>query len=828
MKKQEKPCYRIIGAYDSETTNYTDQGIVRAFPILHQLGLLDGTPIEKIDAYNVEEHVSIELFRHTIDLYARLDDIVDTRHDFIPVICCHNLSFDMYGLSAWFERYTVKVLAKSARKPITFTILREDGSIGLVIWDTLIFTQMSLERMGNDCGYHKAVGKWDYDLIRTPETPLTDDELEYSKKDIYTLLAYLGWWLQRNTDISPDLLALNVTTKTGVVRQRRKVRFVNLKGKRKRFNIGQFWYYQNRKELPKTDDELFTMQAAMRGGLTFIASVNASRVFDLQGTDKRVFAFDATSQHPAQIVSHRVPEDFHETSARVLTMAFELVQLTTFQRVLDKWENPFGVAFYGCFEFTNLRPKENSIFEKYGILPLASARYKPIEFTYDEDNGDKLAHEDNRRYGGYVDQVENAVCHFGKLVSADLAHLYITELTAWEICQCYDFDTVKGVSGYITGRFTRPTDMCTISVMQFYKAKNEFKHARKNYYSGNAIDNADLLLDLKVSPVIVYGMKDGTVSDEDIESTYLSLKADLNALFGIEASNEFRRDTVLTSNGIEFSGDFGICNAPANPKAWYQFGSRIVGWSRIAQICVMLLVSPYVDTIVNGDTDSIKVVARDDDLLDILGALDVLGTAIDKAKKEVCSRVEYSYPKYYDELYNIGHYVLEFESDSFCASWNKAYCTHDVDERDNQRHYHFTLAGIPTSKRTSEEGIFPGIDGYCDSLDEQGWNFEKVCNLMLGYNVTFANDVLKLNGRKFPEWGEVFFEHVTDYLGNESFVCEPAALALYPMSKTINDTNNFENKMNSIIARNNNPDVNLAEKMVYADDVIDIEEIWGF
>lgn len=827
MKRQEKPRYRIIGAYDSETTNYDDHGIIKAFPILHQLGLLDGTPIGDITPENVEECTQIELYRHTLDFYARLDEIVDTCADYVPVICCHNLSFDMYGLAQWLNSHEVRVLAKSARKPITFSVMRSDGSIGLVIWDTLIFTQLSLERMGKDCGYLKAVGYWNYDLVRTPETMLTDEEIEYARKDIYTLLAYMGYWIRHNPDILPDKLGLNVVTKTGVVRERRKVRFLNFKGKGKRYNIGQFWYYQNKKELPKSDDELFTMQAAMRGGFTFCASSAASVVYDLACTGKHVFAFDATSQHPAQIVSHRVPENFRKTTGNVLTLAFELVQLIDVKRVLDKWQNPFNVAFYGLFEFVNLRPKENSIFAKYGIFPLASARYKPIEFVDDDDNGDRLAHEENRRLAGYNDSVVNPICEFGKLVSADLARLYITELTAWEICQCYDFDSVHGISGYITGQFTRPSDMCIVSVMQFYKAKNEFKHSRHCFYDGKAVDNAEELEQLGVSKSIVDSLRDGTISENDIENTYLSLKADLNALFGIEASNEFRRDTVIGANGIEFVGDFGLSNAPDNPKAWYQFGTRIVGWSRIAQICVMQLVSPFVEQIINGDTDSIKVLAKDENLIYIIDALDYLANAIDKAKKDVCSRVEYSYTKFYDSLIGIGHYVLEFESDSFCASWNKAYCTHDVDERDGKRHYHFTLAGIPTAKRIYENGVFPGIDGYCDNLSADGWSFADVCNVFLGYNVTFANDVIRLNGRKFPQWGENFFSQVTDYLGNTSLVCEPAALALYPMSKTINDTANEENKANSLIAKANNPDVNTDDLLVYENGIVSLLEVWN-
>ena len=94
------PIYKIIGAYDSETTNYTHNGRVQAFPVLHQLGLLDGTPIEDISVDNVEQHTRIELYRHTLDLYARLDQLVNNVYDYVPVIVCHNLSFDMYGLSS--------------------------------------------------------------------------------------------------------------------------------------------------------------------------------------------------------------------------------------------------------------------------------------------------------------------------------------------------------------------------------------------------------------------------------------------------------------------------------------------------------------------------------------------------------------------------------------------------------------------------------------------------------------------------------------------------------------------------------------------------------
>jgi len=823
MKRARKP-YKIIGAYDSETTNIETPTNVYAFPILHQLGIIDKDVIE-LDAQNVEVSTKVYLYRHVLDLYEKLDTIANTVYDYVPVICCHNLSFDMYGLSSWFSRHNVRVLAKSSRKPITFTVQDDSGNPRLVLWDTLVFSGQSLERMGIDCGYQKGVGEWDYNLIRTPETPLTDDELDYAKRDIYTLLAWLGWWLRRNPDIEPSKLGLNVVTKTGVVRERRRVRFDQLRGNNSKYNVGRYWLYINRTESFKSDDELYTCMECTRGGFTFCASSNASVPFDLSTSSRRIIAFDATSQHPAQMVSHLYPVRFCEASVKELELAFSLISKMTLNKVLSKWHKPFPVAFYACYEFENLRPKAGSVFARDGIFPLASARYKNAATSNVlEDNGDKQNQDENRRDYGYCDVAESAKVAFGKIESADSIQLYITELTAWEICQCYDFDSVKAVHGYITGRFVKPTDMSIISVMQFYKAKNSFKDARKAYYKTHTITNGAELKALGIAPAIVAQMESGTLPVQDVESTYLSLKADLNALFGIECSNEYRRNTILASDGIQFEGDFGICNKPKNPKAWYQFGQRIVGWSRIAQVCVMLLCKEHAITYINGDTDSIKMLAEKSDLQKIERDLKRLSDAIDAAKDKVCMRVKTRYPAQYDALEDIGHYVFEFESDRFCASWNKAYCMQDADD-DGIRRFTFTLAGVPTKKRVSAVSSFIGIDGYADRLYKLGYTFEQICNILLGYNVTLANNVIRLNARKFPQWGDMVSERVTDYLGNKSRVIEPSALALYPMTKTLNDTLTPENDVNARIAKSNNASVNLEPIVVHAKGITRLDGV---
>lgn len=818
MSKSKRKPYRIIGAYDSETTNIIDGMHRDAFPILHQLGILDGTPIEEIGADNVEAHCNISMYRHAIELYGALDDLVSLQADYVPVICCHNLSFDMYGLSSWLGEHDVKVLAKSRQKPITFTVLDDNGQARLVLWDTLVFSGQPLGRMGADCGYMKAEGKWDYDKVRTPYTPLTDDEIIYAKRDVYALLAWLGWWLRRNPDIDPARVGLNVVTKTGVVRERRRVRFDQQRGNNCKYNIGRFWLYVNRSELPKTDEELFTMHASTRGGFTFCASSSASVPYDLVGTDFSVFGYDATSQHPAQMVSHRYPVKFHETSPLALELAYRNIARKTPEQVLSKFSKPFMSAFYACFEFENLRPNEGSIYAKWGVMPLASARFSSVHEIPDMDNEQGTIFKNYLLDIGYKDEAVNPVYEFGKLVSADRCILFITELTAWEISRAYDYDKVKARFGYMTNRFVRPSDMATVSVMQFYKAKNLFKAAREEYYNAGRITCGDALRAVNVPNSIVSSMENGTLSDSEVDLTYLSLKSDLNALFGIEACNEFRRDTVLSPAGIDYTGEQGLCNAPKNPKAWYQFGQRIVGWSRIAQICVMELIAPEIECIVNGDTDSIKVLAHKDAMARIDARLEVYAQAVDKAKADNCARVKAAYPALYDELQGIGHYVLEFESERFCASWNKAYCTHDVDKRDGKRKFAFTLAGIPARL---------GVNECADRLYAQGRTFGDICDMMLGYNVTYAYSMTRLNARSFPEWGDVYTGRVADYMGATDNVVEPRALALYPMSKTVNSLANVENRANYRRARANRPSVNFHDLIFHKreDDTYIVEDV---
>ncbi len=800
---------KIVAFYDSETTNIGSitQGF-QAFPILHQLGIINRSDIalKDITTKNVEDVIAIKLYRHTHEVCAALDLIPQlfSNENIIPIVVVQNLGFDMFGLSDWLNTKEVKVLAKSSRKPISFQLLDENGEPYLIIWDSQQFSGKSLLRMGQDCGYPKLQGSWDYDLIRTPDTPLTEKEIAYAKHDIYTLAAWFGFWCRNNPDIEENKLGVNVCTKTGIVREKRKILFSNIKGKGNRYNVSSFWLFQNRKEQPKSDDELFTMQACTRGGFTFCSNNSASVVYDLKNNEY-ILGYDATSMHPSCMVSHAYPENFKPAGIEELKLAASIIKHTTKDWILKRWYNPFPVAFNACFEFTNIRVKPNTVFAENGIYPLAWARMNELKTEVNLNNEAQSLFLEKINELGYRDYAINPSYSFGKLNSADKCTLYLTELAFWEVCQCYDFDSVEPLHGYLTGRFCKPTDMSILSVMHFYNAKKVLKNAVIEYEQKGHITNKDELA--RFTPEwLANGAAAGTISLDDLKLELLSSKQSLNGLFGVECTNEFRDDTILTSAGISYKGELGLINAPKNPKSWYQFGQRIVGWSRIMQNIAIQLVAPYCKAIICGDTDSIKLYSTENNIKFIDKELEKIATAIDKGKAICTSRVKNKYPDYYDELKGIGYYMLEFKAQQFCASWNKAYLIK------NEDNYEFTLAGITTNRRYigADDEIFN--NSYNDLAlyleKNKGYSFADICNLLLGYNIQIDSSITKINGRKAPEWGSSVFMRVKDYLGKETLVAEPAAEALFNMPKLIGGVDSKENAINLSIAKENNNCVN--------------------
>ena len=790
--------YRVIGALDTETSNYDDGfGMCGAFAATYQLGLLS-VPVEEVTPENVRDVCDVSIFRDDAGLERALRGAALCGIGrYVPVVCVHNLSFDMHPVSGilarWNAEHGVRVLAKSPQKPITLALMSGDRPF-LVLWDTLGFSGMGLEAMGAAAKFEKGMGEWDYSLMRAPQTPLTVDEEDYARRDIWALLAWLSYFLRMNAEIDPSELGWRVTTKTGVVRAKRRALIEPLRGIGMRKTVGEYWAARNLAEVPKDDDELFTVQACTRGGFVFCASNHAGVAFS------NVDAFDAKSQHPAQMVSHLYPVEFRKAERSELSCACKIVERITLDDVLRKWEQPFPVAFCAAFEFLDLRPKPGAVYARDGIYPLAWARMHQVRGTGErDDDADGM-----RRMLGYCDECEGAVHAFGKVESAKRCVLYLTELAYWEILQCYEWDAMSPVHGYVSTRFTKPTDLSVLSVLEFYKRKDAIKRVRKAYYSG-LFDQAAALASGVLPDYMAVALRAGDGAAGELEDYYMSSKADLNGLFGIEATNEARRDMALDASGIVYTGAEGVCNLPRLPKAWYQFGQRIVGWSRIAQHVVIQLLGPVCRAVVNGDTDSVKLAGLDRS--EAAERLRGFGEAVDRAKRVVMERVRRAFPDRFDDLENIGYYEREAEYPEFYSAWNKAYCARDKGGR-----YHITLAGVPADKRREGTG---SLEDVCADLESQGMGFSEICGCVLGYNTVIAPDVTKLNARTIPKFASVFEGRVTDWRGDAYEVESPRAIGIAPMSKTIGGFANPDNRENALRTRINNPDVMMEPHLIY-------------
>lgn len=111
-----------------------------------------------------------------------LQDFYDLLDDFPPNmkvrIFIHNEAFEWHFMDGLTWN---KVFAKNTHKPIKASCSEYPN---IEFCCTLALENMSLEDWGDNLGIPKLVGFLDYNQMRTPLTPLTDDELAYGQRDL--------------------------------------------------------------------------------------------------------------------------------------------------------------------------------------------------------------------------------------------------------------------------------------------------------------------------------------------------------------------------------------------------------------------------------------------------------------------------------------------------------------------------------------------------------------------------------------------------------------------------------------------------------------------
>lgn len=803
FRKSRSSVFRVVAAYDTETCNMGTGSEARAYPILFILNDFADVPLEEYVPDDPRETV---YFDRTVEAFMRrVEGIIARGRDehYTPIICAYNLMFDIVSvLPLLADSYLLKVAAQSSTNVYYLDVFEPWADIDkdapvLRFWDTFFLEQNGLKAMGETAGVAKATGDWDYSLVRTPETPLTDLELFYAKRDVQVIPAYLRYLLQANADwISADMLGVRVLTKTGLVRQMAAKTFGVVPLRKRRGKKGDVtmlddFVYLCTEELPPDYDVYALRKACFRGGFTFTAANYACRdVTDVVSTD-------VTSMHHTFINGRYVPVRFEVVSPRVLKLYVRSVLETSRDDVLSRYWQPFGCAFHAKFRFTNLRLRKGSCFEEWGVALIPKGKFddKVDGVDYWADDPSSVAAEQGIRDMGFRDKADNPVFAFGKLYSADHAELHLNELELWAISRVYEWDAIEPLFGEATVKFKRPPDYVTLQSNLLYKRKQDCKRMVKEYrgerFEGTIPDSipqglADEIRKGTLDPVFLNNYYNGTV------------KGMFNGVYGTMAQDVFKPEYE-----VEDDGNIGVDHAtvvtpenygrrkPRRCKVLYTYGMRIVGGSRMHLVLAMeLLYERFHGRVyaTGGDTDSIKCHVPED-ITDgqVEHALDPLLHAATEAISMACRRIRTDYPQWASGLEHVGGFEVENAGARYSHHmeyWNKA----RVSYRDGE--YHVTMAGL-----SRPIGAYH-IEHVMRDLERGGYTPEQVMTETLGYNVNVASSVSFALQTVRPQVGERYTGNVTDYLGRTAYVDTYAAVALYPTDRMLGDTGKPSNREN--------------------------------
>lgn len=785
--------FKIAACYDTETTNYGKGDATRAFVACYMFNDLRACDLREYVPDESPEHVAF--LRHQPEAIAYIDNLVawGDEQGVTPIVCAYNLMFDMQTLMLSLnDRYEMETNAQSSTNVYTLDLMREGVRV-LRFWDTYHLEMRGLYAMGETCGIAKATGDWDYTLIRTPYTELTDEELFYAKRDVQVIPAYLRYLLEANEWMKPEDLGCRVLTKTSIVRQMAQrqigaLHFRNSHGHR--ISLLKSFESTCMQQMPRTYEQYALRKASFRGGFTFTAASTASVVVE------NVASLDVTSMHHTFINGRYIPIDFAKRSPDALRMEVEHVLSRTLADVLRCYHKPFMFAFHARIRFRGIRLRKGSCFEEWGIALIPEGKFKGVPARRAEWGTDERARvaELHTRAAGWHDRAANPVFAFGKLMSADECVLHLSEIELWCVSRVYEWDSLEVVFGEGTRKFRRPPDYVTLQSNLLFETKTHAKTIHKAYKEGEPYP-----LDIPgtIPGGIAEQLKAGTCNARFFESYYNStVKGMFNGIYGTMAQDVFKPSYAVEGGELHIDTDTVVDKEtweslqPNKCRVLYTYGLRIVGGSRMHLVIAMELLHAALGNrarVTGGDTDSMKVsCAPDVTDAELSRALQPLYDASRKAIGVTMRKVREDYPGMASTLDGIGGFEVEACGDGtryekHMEAWNKA----RISMSGNR--CHITCAGLSRPLDAYH------IETWLDGMLAKGVPFEKLAPLTLGYNVHVSHDVCHALQKHQPGASDVFDADVTDYKGETRHVHAPEAVALYDSGRELGETNKRSN-----------------------------------
>lgn len=792
MRRQK---FAVAAIYDTETCNVgNDAKTARAFPVL----FIDND-VRDIDFrnYTPEKDDKVNFYRHENEMQERIDKYIlwGTICDVVPIICAYNLMFDlkplMYNLA---ERYNIQANAQSSTNVYTLDLYdKESGKMLLRFWDTFHLEMRGLSAMGETAGLGKAIGSWDYSLIRTPETPLTEEELFYAKRDVQVIPAYFKYLLNANEWMQQSDLGVKVLTKTSIVRQmaRKKIAQIKIpKQNGKVITIDKMFMELCKQEMPQTYTQYALRKACFRGGYTFTSARYAMEI------QRNVVSVDVTSMHHTFINGRMVPDKFTVKYPWTMNEAIEEILNTDRDYIMEHYEKPFNVAIHARVRIKNIRLRKNSCFAEWGIglAPMSKFKKSVDAGTEYGMNIPAVMQEEYIRENGWVDRFKTAEFAFGKLYSASEIDIHLNEIELWSMSRVYEWDSIECIFGELTHSFIKPPDYVTLQSNLLFEAKSAAKHIASKYVTGVPYDE-------DISSVIPEGiaetLKNGTCNSEFFNQYYTStVKGMFNGIYGTQAQDVFKPSYICVNGELVVDKDT-IANEenfeskkPKTTRVFYNYGMRIVGGSRMHMIIAMELIYERFGNkarVLGGDTDSMKI-SCDYDVTDdmISDALEIMGTISKNAIDRCMVRIREKHKEFASTLKGIGSFEIENYGkhyDYHFEAWNKARISFTNGKS------HITCAGLsrPVDKFH--------IEKFIDNLVASGFPIEDVMKNCLCYNAFISADISHALEGHIPKASDVYNKEVTDYLGNTVIVNSHESNALFPAGRWLGDLNKTTNAL---------------------------------
>lgn len=811
--------FRIAAVFDTETTNIGEGAETRAYPILYIFNDLRSTPLE---SYTPDTD-DVRFYRYTSEALTYIADLIDygRAHAYVPIIVAYNLMFDMQTLMLELaQSYAIEVNAQTGTSVYTIDLC-VDGNVVCRFWDTFYLEMGGLRAMGETCGLPKAVGDWDYSLVRTPETSLTEDELFYARRDVQVIPQYLQWLLRANHWLTSDMLGSRVLTKTSLVRQmaRREIggRRVTLQGGRK-LTLQHAFELTCNQEFPKDYKSYALRKACFRGGLTFTSAKTASVAV------KNVASLDVTSMHHAFINGRRLPVKFAAAPADILQIACERIVNTSLEDVLSNYDDPFRTGLHAAVRFMNLRLREDTCFDMWGIAICPRSKFvKTLQADTDYSNNERAKTQENSiRARGYVDSAVNPTYAFGKLYRADECILHVNENELWNVAQVYEFDEMRVLYGEATTKTIVPPDYVTLQSNMLFARKTDVKNLIKGYTEGTPYvgDIPD-----SIPEGIARDAKTGELSVKFLQSYYGStVKGQFNGIYGTQAQDVMKPDYRVTETGELEVDKTTLCTPenfaekrPKTTRVLYTYGMRIVAGSRMHLLIAMMLIYRHFGgrvTVTGGDTDSLKIsCAADVSDVELLDVLKPLHDAVERAINTTMRRVRNTAPDMASSLDHIGKFEVEDCGGAtryveHVELWNKARIS-----LDGNGHVHVTCAGLPRP-----DGVYT-IEDFIADVMRTGRGFAETVQMSLGYDVLVDYDICHTLQRNRPHVWDKYVGTVTDYQGATYHVDAPEAIALYPSGRWLGESDKQANLENITYLRSvyNRPVKTIPRELVLRD-----------